>query len=71
MIDLNTDPAVMELDALITRAEANAETDWEISFVEEMRAKLKRFGERATFSEAQIAKLENIAVAGGFWEQNR
>ena len=54
---------------LLDKAEANAETDFEIEFCESLRAKLRTYGGGVTLSAAQQHKLQCIAAAGGFWER--
>ena len=69
MLDLNDDGAAASLMALLDKAEANAETDFEIEFCASLREKLRTYGGRATLSAAQQHKLQCIAAAGGFWER--
>ncbi len=71
MLNFNSDNGidVEEMSDLIRDAEANAETDWELNFTDDMRTKLDKYGEHALFSDAQITKLKNIAIACGFWER--
>lgn len=70
MIDLNDDgPADDWLDLLET-AEANAETEFEITFCESLRNKFNTFGSRSRLTAAQLHKLRCIAAAGGFWERS-
>ena len=68
-MDLNDDGPTANLMALLDKAEANAETDFEIEFCESLRERLRTYGGGATLSAAQQHKLQCIAVAGGFWER--
>ena len=54
-----------DMDRLITEAEGQAETGWEIHFVDSMRSKLDEYGERARFTEGQLEKLAEIAAGEG------
>ena len=69
MLDLNDDGSTANLVALLDKAEANAETDFEVEFCESLREKLRIYGDRVTLSAAQQYKLRCIAAGGGFWER--
>ena len=71
MLDLNDDGPTASLTALLDKAEANAETDFEIEFCESLREKLRTYGDGVTLSAAQQHKLQCIAAAGGFWERQQ
>ena len=58
MLDLNDDGPTASLMALLDKAEANAETDFEIGFCESLREKLRTYGGRVTLSAAQQHKLQ-------------
>ena len=55
MLDLNDDGPTANLTALLDKAEANAETDFEIEFCESLRAKLRTYGGGVTLSAAMRA----------------
>lgn len=69
MMDFNDDGPALEWLSLLERAEANAETDFEIEFCESLREKFSTYGSRALLTDAQAHKLRCIAEAGGFWER--
>lgn len=50
-----------EFNAILVSAELYASGEWEIEFVENMRASFKRYGAHTNLSPAQQSKLERIA----------
>lgn len=50
-----------EICSLIDDAEDNAESDWEINFVDSIRAWLEEWGDKAMFSDRQVEKLREIS----------
>ncbi len=68
-MDLNDDGPAEEWLELLSEAEANAETDFEIEFCESLRERFTTYGYRTRLSDAQETKLRCIAKGGGFWER--
>lgn len=52
---------VSEFEDLLTSAEDNAETGWEMNFVEETREKYETWGKKMFLSDKQLSILERIA----------
>lgn len=50
-----------EFAAILVSAELHASGEWEIEFVENIRASFKRYGAHTNLSPAQQSKLERIA----------
>jgi len=50
-----------EFSAILVSAELHASGEWELEFVENMRASFKRYGAHTNLSPAQQSKLERIA----------
>lgn len=46
---------------LIEEAECEANSDWEMDFVSDLKDKYDQYGDNTYVSEAQLAKLEKIA----------
>ncbi|MCP2076388.1 UNVERIFIED_ORG: hypothetical protein J2Y77_005824 [Pseudomonas lini] len=50
-----------EFAAILVSAELHASGEWELEFVENIRASFKRYGAHTNLSPAQQSKLERIA----------
>ena len=50
-----------EFDELLADAENNATSDWDMNFVDDLRNRYDKYGERMYLSERQLEILERIA----------
>jgi hypothetical protein len=50
-----------EFDSLIRQARANAETDWEIEFIDSIEAKYDEYGVKMFLSDKQDSVLRRLA----------
>ena len=53
--------SVEEFASILVSAELHASGEWELEFVENIRASFKRYGAHTNLSPAQQSKLERIA----------
>ena len=53
--------SVEEFASILVAAELHASGEWELEFVENIRASFKRYGAHTSLSPAQQSKLERIA----------
>lgn len=53
--------SVEEFSGILVSAELHASGEWELEFVENIRASFKRYGAHTNLSPAQQSKLERIA----------
>ena len=53
--------SVEEFASILASAELHASGEWELEFVENIRASFKRYGAHTNLSPAQQSKLERIA----------
>jgi hypothetical protein len=53
--------SIEEFAAILVSAELHASGEWELEFVENIRASFKRYGAHTNLSPAQQSKLERIA----------
>ncbi|UZD96239.1 hypothetical protein LOY64_04325 [Pseudomonas corrugata] len=53
--------SVEEFNAILVSAELHASGEWELEFIENIRASFKRYGAHTNLSPAQQSKLERIA----------
>ena len=53
--------SVEEFSGILVSAELHASGEWELEFVENVRASFKRYGAHTKLSPAQQSKLERIA----------
>ncbi|MBW8127521.1 MULTISPECIES: hypothetical protein [Pseudomonas] len=53
--------SVEEFAGILASAELDASGEWELEFVENIRASFKRYGAHTNLSPAQQSKLERIA----------
>lgn len=58
---LDTYDSVEEFAGILASAELHASGEWELEFVENIRASFKRYGAHTNLSPAQQSKLERIA----------
>ena len=54
-------PSIEEFETLLSDADDNIQTDWEINFVEDMFDRYKKYGREMYLSESQKEQLERIA----------
>ena len=50
-----------EYEQLLSDAEDQAESEWEMDFVSDMMSKHEQYGDGTFVSDAQLSKLEKIA----------
>ena len=50
-----------EFDELLADAENNATSDWDMNFVDDLRNRYDKYGERMYLSERKLEILERIA----------
>lgn len=58
---LDTYDSVEEFAGILASAELHASGEWELEFLENIRASFKRYGAHTNLSPAQQSKLERIA----------
>lgn len=59
-----TNTEAEKYEELLSDAEGQAETDWEVTFVNDMRDRFDQYGSDTYVSDKQRERLEKIAYGG-------